>query len=77
MNWPKVRLFHDRYEYAHREGIDIHEAAEIAEARRSGRRMGVEIHVTWHPGKDAEIDSDARWLLEHGPSNGVVVDIAR
>lgn len=64
-NFSRFRLFCDRYEYAHEEGINIHEAAEIAEARRSGRRLGVEIHVTWHPGLDAAIDDDARFLLEH------------
>ena len=77
MNWPRFRIFSSSYDYAHQEGIDIHEAAEIAEARRSGRRLGVVIHVTWHPGSDAEIDSEARWLLEHGPANGVVVEIVK
>jgi len=77
MNLSRFRLFSNNYYTAHQEGVNIHEAAEIAEARRSGRRLGEDIHVTWHPGNDAEIDSEARWLLKYGPANGVVVIVEK
>lgn len=75
MNWNPFRLFSDRYYCAHREGVDIHEAAAIANQRISGRQLGADIHVKWRPGRDAEIDDDAAFLLRYGASNGVYIEV--
>ena len=48
-------------------------AAAYAEQRKSGRWLGEDIVVDWHPGLDTEIDIHALHIEETGAASGVHV----
>jgi len=58
---------------AHKHEIDIIEAAKVCEQRRYGRQLGADIHVSWTRGLCFITDRHAKFLLEHGPQNGVYI----
>lgn len=69
--------FCDQYEFAHREGIAIHEAAKIANQRISGRQLGGDIYVSIKDisaYRGTDIEFDIEFLRQHGASNGVYIE---
>jgi hypothetical protein len=69
--------FCDRYEWSHREGIDIHTAADIANQRISGRQLGGIIYVSIKDisaYRGTDIEFDIEFLRQHGASNGVYIE---